>query len=259
MAQPLSNPDHHGLNNRSFSVRRLISQRCLMCGGRSGAQAVCPACDSELPRLVGPLCWQCASPIPDGRLCGACLVTPPKFDRLVAAFEYAFPIDAVIHALKYGGRLVVARLLADALGPLVEEKVDLIVPMPLSDARLRERGFNQAHEIARYIGRTRRFKVATTLCRRVVDTPPQALLPWKERAGNVRGAFVCTADLDGMRIAVVDDVVTTGATLNELSRVLKRAGASCVQGWIAARALKHAGAPYQPGRKLQAPQSTTGA
>ena len=259
MAQTLSNPDTDGLNSRSFSVRRLVSQRCLMCGGKSGQQAVCPACDSELPRLAGPLCRQCATPIPDGRLCGACLATPPKFDRLVAAFEYAFPIDALIHALKYGGRLVVARLLANALGPLVDEKVDLIVPMPLSDARLRERGFNQAHEIARHIGRARRLKVVTTLCRRVMDTPPQAMLPWKERAGNVRGAFVCTTDLDGIRIAVVDDVATTCATLNELSRVLKRAGASRVHGWIPARALKHAGVPNQPGRELQAPQSTMGA
>jgi ComF family protein len=199
--------------------------------------------------LVGALCRQCATPIPDGKTCGACLATPPKFDRLIAPFAYVFPIDALIHALKYGGRLVVARFLASALVPLIDEAVDLLVPMPLSDARLRERGFNQAHEIARHVGRARGLDITTSLCRRVINTPPQAMLPWKERARNVRGAFVCDAGVHGLRIAVIDDVATTGATLNEISRVLKRAGASHVSGWSAARALKQAGAPAQPGRK----------
>jgi ComF family protein len=217
---------------------------------------VCQACDTDLPRLGSPLCRQCATPIPDGQLCGACLGAPPAFDRLVAAFEYGFPIDALIHALKYGRRLAVARFLAGAMAPLLDEGVDAVVPMPLSDARVRERGFNQAHEIAHYIGHARQLRVATAFCRRVTDTPPQAMLPWKERARNVRGAFVCTANLDGMRIAVVDDVATTGSTLNELSRVLKHAGASRVTGWVSARAVRRAGLPQRPGRRLQAYQPT---
>jgi ComF family protein len=179
-------------------------------------------------------------------LCGACLSRPPHFDRLVAPFIYTFPVDALIRALKYGGRLNVARLLAGALVPRIDQSVDLIVPMPLSDVRLRDRGFNQAQEIARHVARARRLRVAASLCRRVRDTPPQAMLPWRERARNVRAAFVCDADLDGLRIAVVDDVATTCATLDEMSRVLKRAGASHVSGWCAARALKQAGAPGQP-------------
>ena len=123
------------------------------------------------------------------------------------------------------------------------ERADLIVPMPLSAARLRERGFNQAQEIARLVGRLRDTEVATHLCRRVMETPPQATLPWKARASNVRGAFVCDRDLSGARVAVVDDVVTTGATLNELARVLKRAGAAHVSGWSVARAVRHAVTP----------------
>lgn len=203
-------------------------------------KTLCAPCEAELPHLVGTLCRQCATPIPtpDGTICGACLAAPPKFDRLIAPFAYVFPIDALIHALKYGGRLVVARLLASALAALIDEPVDLVVPMPLSDARLRERGYNQAHEIARHIGRAKGLDISTSLCRRVMDTPPQAMMPWRERARNVRGAFVCDADLHGRRVAVIDDVATTGATLNELSRVLKRAGASHVSGWSAARALK---------------------
>lgn len=233
------------MNKRTFSMHDRISQHCLLCEAGSGTRTVCGPCESELPRLVGALCRQCATPIPtpDGTICGACLATPPNFDRLIAPFAYLFPIDALIHALKYGGRLVVARFLASALAPLIDEAADLIVPMPLSDTRLRERGFNQAHEIARHLGRARRIDIATSLCRRVMDTPPQAMMPWRERARNVRGAFICNAEVRGLRIAVIDDVATTGATLNEISRVLKRAGASHVSGWSAARTLKQAGAP----------------
>jgi ComF family protein len=175
--------------------------------------------------------------------CGACLTAPPGFDRLVAPFVYAFPVDSLIQALKYGGRLVIARLLAEALVPLMDEDVDCLVPVPLSDARLRDRGFNQAHEIARGVGRATRLKVVATLCRRVHDTPPQALLPWKERPRNVRGAFVCDSDVKGACVGIIDDVATSGATLNELSRVLKRAGAARVVGWSAARAVSHAAMP----------------
>jgi ComF family protein len=158
-------------------------------------------------------------------------------------FVYHFPIDALIQALKYGGRLVVARFLAGAMAPLADEPIDVMVPMPLSGARVRERGFNQAQEIARHVGRMSGIDVAPALCRRVRETPPQAALPWKARASNVRGAFVCEADVSGLRIAVIDDVATTGATLNELSRVLKQAGAARVIGWCAARALKQASPP----------------
>jgi len=223
--------------------RALASARCLLCHAPCRTCPVCHACSREFPRLVQPLCDQCATPLPHARQCGACLAKPPRFDRLIAPFVYAFPIDALIHALKYGRRLVATRPLAEALAAVVDERADLIVPMPLSATRLRERGFNQAQEIARVVGRMSDTEVATDLCRRVMETPPQAALPWKARAANVRGAFVCDRDLSGARVAVVDDVVTTGATLNELARVLKRAGAAHVSGWSVARAVRHAVTP----------------
>lgn len=223
--------------------RSLVSARCLLCHAPCAPHAVCRACSGEFQRLVRPLCEQCATPLPHGRRCGSCLAAPPRFDRLIAPFVYAFPVDALIHALKYGRRLIASRPLAEALAATVDERADLIVPMPLSAARLRERGFNQAHEIARLVGPAIGTQVALDLCRRVVDTPPQAMLPWKARAQNVRGAFVCDRDLQGARIAVVDDVVTTGATLNEIARVLKRAGAAHVSGWSVARAVRHAVRP----------------
>jgi len=153
-------------------------------------------------------------------------------------YTYDFPVDALIQAYKYGGELRLAVLLGDALARAALEPVDLIVPMPLSPERLRSRGYNQAQELARRVGAARGTPVWPRACRRVMDTPPQALLPWRERARNVRGAFVCDADVAGKRVAVVDDVLTTGATLNELARNLKRAGAAAVYGWVVARAVQ---------------------
>ncbi len=200
---------------------------------------LCAACDADLPRLPQARCAVCALPLASGSVCGACLDHPPRFDRVTAVFAYSFPVAALIHAFKYGGNLSVAGVLGQALGHAVAaECVDVIVPMPLSDKRLRSRGFNQAHEIARRIGRLTGIPVASGICRKTVDTQPQAALPWKERAKNVRGAFVCDADLSRQKVAVIDDVMTTGATLNELARNLRRAGAVEVHGWIVARALK---------------------
>jgi ComF family protein len=147
----------------------------------------------------------------------------------------------MIHAFKYHGDLALARVLGAALVGAIDERVDIIVPMPLSSARLRSRGFNQALEIARYAGAAINIPVLPAACRRVLDTPSQAALPWRERARNVRGAFVCDADLTGQRVAIVDDVMTTGSTLAELAKKLKRAGASRVSGWVVARTLPRSG------------------
>jgi ComF family protein len=179
-------------------------------------------------------------PTPDGKLCGACLSHPPRYDAVVAAFSYAWPLAPLLQRYKYAGDLALSGLFAQALADcLAETKVDLIIPMPLADARLRSRGFNQAMEIARRVSRVTGVPLAASACRRVRDTPPQAALPWRERAKNIRGAFVCDADLGGKRVAVIDDVMTSGATLDELSRNLRRAGAIGIQGWMVARTLRH--------------------
>ncbi len=198
----------------------------------------------------------CALPIASGNVCGACLDHPPRFDRATAVFAYSFPVDALVHAFKYGGNLLIARVLGHALGLAVAgECMDVIIPMPLSAERLRSRGFNQAHEIARRVGSVTGIPVTAALCRKVVDTQPQAALPWKERARNVRGAFVCDADLNGKKVAVIDDVMTTGSTLNELARNLKRAGAVEVRGWTVARALKQDPGPGIYDSGLRIPQN----
>jgi ComF family protein len=177
-------------------------------------------------------------PLASGETCGACLTHEPAYDSVCAAYEYAYPVDALIRAFKYQGQLALARVLADSLAQAAPASVDVLIPMPIAARRLRERGFNQAQELARYLGRACELPLLDRACRKVADTAAQAALPWGERARNVRKAFVCDADLSGLRVAVVDDVVTTGATLNELARNLKRAGAIDVSGWVVARTLR---------------------
>ena len=223
-------------------VQRGCPSHCVLCGARNvagrAADRYCAACDTALPQLPSRHCRVCAIALESGGTCGACLHRPPRYDSASAAYAYAFPIDALIRAYKYGGDLTLAPALGAALADATVGDVDAIVPMPLSDARLRERGFNQAHELARHAGRRLALPVLPHACRRVVDTAPQASLPWAERSRNVRGVFVCDADLAGKHMAIVDDVMTTGATLNELARTLKRAGAAYVSAWVVARTLR---------------------
>ena len=242
MGFSLSNRALDFLNRCPRVVRSLLAQHCLLCGAKSGASLLCAECEAALPWLPVQRCRMCALPVSGGTVCGACLAAPPRYDRVSAVFAYRFPVDGLIHALKYGANLVVARLLGEMLARTVApETVDLVIPMPLSVQRLRERGFNQALEIARYVAPAAKAgRLCHDIVQRPVHTAAQASLPWKARARNVRGAFVCTEDLSGLRIAIVDDVVTTGATLNELAKTLRRAGAAEVRGWTVARALKQA-------------------
>ena len=218
-------------------VQRLIAPSCLLCSGPSAGALLCAPCDADLPRLTGSLCDTCALPITEGNRCGACLSHPPAYDHVCAPYTYAFPADALVQGLKYRGMLAIAPLFGGAVAGSLGERPDVIVPMPLSDARLRERGFNQGQEIARHVASITGIPLLPRACRRVRNTLSQASLPWKERAKNMRKAFVCDADFTGKHVAVVDDVMTTGATLNELARNLKQAGAAKVTGLIVARTL----------------------
>jgi ComF family protein len=234
----LSNWRRLFLNKCKKSVLAALPQSCLLCSSPSGTELLCRPCYAQLPWLTGPRCPQCALPTHEGRVCGACLARPPRYDRVCAAFIYDYPLDKLIQSFKYNGNLALAPLFAEALANCASVKADLLVPMPLATERLRERGFNQALELARIVGRLSGVPVAPQACRRVRDTAPQTSLPWTERVKNIRRAFVCDADLTGKRVAVIDDVMTTGATLNELARNLRQAGAVEVYGWVVARASK---------------------
>lgn len=186
-----------------------------------------------------PACPSCALPTTDGNLCGHCLNKTPYFTHTLAAFTYAFPVDALIQALKYGGNLAAAGPLAQTLGQraITQALPDLLIPMPLHPSRLKERGFNQSAEIAKMLARTLHIPLALEACSKVRDTAPQASLPLKERGSNVKGAFACSMDLSGKRVAMVDDVMTSGATLNELAKILAKQGAAEISAWVVARAL----------------------
>jgi ComF family protein len=221
---------------REFLSNLLFGGSCFLCRGAARG-ILCPACDADLPRLAGTLCPRCALPSPGSAVCGRCLADAPHYDATVAALAYRFPADTLVHSLKFRGQLALAPLMGDLLIEKIRERIDLVVPVPLSRERLRERGYNQAAEIARHIAKKRRVRLELTFIARERNTQAQADLPWSERARNVRGAFRCERSLDGAAIAVVDDVMTTGATLDELAATLKRAGAARVVNWIIARTL----------------------
>ena len=211
-------------------------QDCLLCCAESGRDLVCGACAADLPDLPEH-CPQCAMPSPGSAVCGGCLQHPPSFDLTLALWRYEFPCDRLVQALKYHSRLALAGFFARALLHRRRPSADLIIPMPLHLKRLAGRGFNQAVEIARVLARSSAIALALGAVRRIRHTAPQTELPYDARAKNVRGAFACALDLTDSSVIVIDDVMTTGATLNEFAATLKRAGAARVESWVVARTL----------------------
>jgi ComF family protein len=220
-------------------LRRALPQTCGLCAAPCGDALICGDCLRALPRSLAA-CPVCAAPATDGAVCGACLARPPPFAAAVAAFIYRYPVDRLVHAFKYGGHLALAAPLAEALHGAVRNArgpcPELIVALPLSASRQRERGFNQAREIARWIARRAGVPLVDGLTR-VRDALPQAGLPRDVRVRNLRGAFAGSAVLAGRRVAIVDDVMTTGATLAAAARAARAAGAQDVAAWVVARTL----------------------
>lgn len=217
---------------------RLLPHGCLLCGATS-RQALCSGCLDDLPPLRGPQCPRCAAPlVAAAPCCAGCLKRPPAYDATVARWEYAYPLDHLVVELKFARRLANADFFATALLAGDRPEGDLIVPVPLSARHLRERGFNQAVEIARPLSRALGLPLALDLLSRPADTAPQSRLPWRARHANVRHAFVCHQALGGKDVIVVDDVMTTGATLDAVARTLKDHGAGRVTNWVVARAVK---------------------
>lgn len=253
------------LGGRLWSSIRAAAgeQDCFLCG-MAAVQPLCAGCAAACAALPAGACPRCALPSADGAVCGRCLRHPPHFDATIAAFVYGAPLNHALQAFKYRAVLGLGGFLSDALAGALRARngappdsingtaafhhapqTDLVVPMPLFRRRLAERGFNQALELARPLARLRHATLDAGVVRRIRDTPPQAGLPWDERERNIRDAFICArpAIAAGRRIAVVDDVMTTGATLNEMARVLKAAGAAHVSNWVVARALPAGPAP----------------
>lgn len=222
--------------------RFVYGTRCLLCRARTGDNAdCCPDCWADLPWLEHA-CEKCAVRLPADAatpVCGGCR-RRARFDRAVSAFAYEEPLRSLVTGLKFRGRREYARPLAAGLANCLAHAdapaPDVLIPVPLHPAGYRRRGFNQAELLARLIARRREIALDTRLLTRVQNSPPQSSLAASRRHANIRGAFQCRGPVHGKRVALVDDVMTTGATAVELSRVLRRAGAARVDIYCAARA-----------------------
>lgn len=219
----------------------LFRAGCWLCHApRTGNAPLCPDCQALLPHNHHA-CPRCALPVAQaGVLCGDCLTQPPLYSQSRIPFVYARPVDRLITGLKFQQRFHEARLLGELLARQLPasfmQEIDALLPVPLHRRRLRERGYNQALEIGRFIARHHDLPLLGDVCRRVRDTAAQSALPLKQRKRNLRHAFECQVDLDGLRIGIVDDVVTSGHTVNELARCLQRAGAETISVIAVARA-----------------------
>ncbi|MCB1886910.1 MAG: ComF family protein [Rhodocyclaceae bacterium] len=216
----------------------VLRAECFLCGREHGGGAVCEACSADLPWWDSShACPRCALPVASAGECGACLRVPPPIERCHALFDYAFPVPQLVQGLKYGQALELAPWLGLRLCDRlpVEASWDAVIPVPLHPARLRERGFNQAVELARPLARTRAAPLAGDELLRVRATPAQAGLSARVRRGNLRGAFQAAGRLPWRHVLVVDDVMTTGATLMALADALKAAGVARVDAVVVAR------------------------
>ncbi|RZT03982.1 comF family protein [Duganella sp. CF402] len=256
-------------------LKRLLPNDCALCGGASD-DALCPGCLDQFfgPAAVRSRCPRCANPLPeaapslsggtqrersehsgsglpivhglDRQLCGSCLSDPPAFDRTLVAADYDLPVDQLVLQLKFGHRLALAPLCARLLRDAVLSHPDytlpaLLCPVPLGPRRLAERGYNQALEIARPLARSMGVALHPQLVVRVHETAAQSSVAPERRQQNIAGAFAVpdAALVAGRHIGVVDDVMTSGRTLNELAATLKRHGAVQVSNLVFARTPPH--------------------
>ena len=241
----LINPVYHFIKNNLCS--KLFPFTCVVCRKLSDRrQDLCQACLQDLP-IIEQSCPRCANKITsifslqkEALLCGNCLSDPPPFQRTNALFVYEAPVISFILNLKFKQQLVYARILGELMAEKIrhsgELSVTCILPVPLHEKRLRERGFNQALELARPIAAAFNLKIDTDRVKRVQNTAPQMSLPAKKRETNLKHAFSTQYSFTGERIAILDDVMTTGATVSELSRVLLEKNAAHIEIWCIARA-----------------------
>ncbi|MFK2891064.1 ComF family protein [Dyella flagellata] len=223
----------------------LLPWRCLLCGDAGAVgMDLCADCAAEMPRNTH-CCQRCALPLPiSAPLCGRCQRKPPPWDAAWAPFRYAWPLDRLETRFKFNGDLAAGRVLATMWQRQVHtlDLPQLIVPVPLHRRRLRERGYNQAFELAKPLARALGIACRHDVLRRVRHTDAQTGLDAVERRRNLREAFALLASARlPDHVAVLDDVFTTGATLSECTRILKHAGIARVDVWALARAPSPAG------------------
>jgi ComF family protein len=220
--------------------RMIFPHCCILCKAHCKQHLdLCWQCQQDLP-YVHHACSYCAKELPNNvNVCGACLRKPPPFNYTFALCYYDFPITKIITDLKFNHKLAHARVLGEIMAArLLQLRTtwpECLIPVPLSTKRLRERGFNQAVELARPIAARLHVPINFTSCRRVRHTEAQAMIPARQRYKNVRNAFVVNSNFKAKHVAIIDDVVTTGSTVAELSHVIRQAGAEIIEIWCCAK------------------------
>lgn len=250
-----------------------LRQPCILCGNScQHSFCLCIACLDELP-YIDSACTACGLPLDTSArsdICGACISSPPpilqrrqtgstekvgnagdvvenavenavkRTGQCISLLHYESPVDYLIKRMKYHNQLSVAEL----LGKLIAKKIkqynaplpELLIPIPLHVDRLRQRGYNQAAEIAKAVSRDLRIPLNLTACSRIKSTIPQFDLPASERGNNIKNAFAASKQIQTKHIALIDDVMTTGSTVWEVANILLESGASQVDVWVCARA-----------------------
>jgi ComF family protein len=224
-------------------LNALLPPHCILCGQPSEVDCICAGCKADLPRS-GAQCHQCGLPLgsPNDTTCGRCIQSTPPFTRTLGPLQYEFPANRLVQAFKFRRELaagrVLSQLMCEYIGSRQVTYPDVLIPVPLHNHRLIKRGFNQATELASHVSKTLGIGLLTTALRRHRNTRAQSGLSRKERRKNVRGAFYWHGEnKPAQHIALIDDVMTTGTTVTECARVLKKAGAKRVDVWVAARAV----------------------
>lgn len=231
---------------RNSFVQWLFPGVCILCSAKAHRKIdLCEACECELPWLPDA-CRCCAQPIFSQQslnsLCGNCVIHPPPFASTLALFAYRDPIIKLIAGLKFHKKLIYARVLGELLAARFKQVnadalPECIIPVPLHAQRLRERGYNQALEMARPISKQLKIPLNIHCCVRTRATQAQVTLPADERHLNVKNAFAVAEPLAVKHVAVIDDVMTTGHTLAELCQALHKSGVEQIDVWCAARTI----------------------
>lgn len=222
------------------AVLFFVPTTCFLCGVKTGGgEILCAGCYNDLP-INRDCCTQCGAATSGNRLCGACIRNPPSVDRTITPYRYSYPVDGLIKKFKYDQKIMAATpLIACLLDRIRNEASQLpeaLLPVPLHKNRLYRRGYNQAQEICRVISHHLHIPIDNKSAVRSRPTPEQYRLTADQRRSNVRGAFRVQPRILYESVAIVDDVITTAATANELAKTLKRAGAKRVELWALARA-----------------------
>lgn len=222
-----------------------LPQACVLCGQTSQQHALCASCIQDLPRLSAATCYQCGLPLGVTAIpgpCGHCQQQAPAYNRVISGFAYAQPVSQLVAKLKFRGQIQLARLFGELLAGQITalgSHAQAMLPVPLHPKRLHHRGFNQALEIARSLGRQLSLPILNDTIHRSRDTQPQTEQPAAQRAQNIRGAFALGKSVAYKQVAIVDDVMTSGHTVNEIARVLREAGVEQIEVWCVARAWPH--------------------